>query len=67
MSYGGSRQDMYLQAGVYVGKILKGVPVTSLPIHRPNRIVFSLNLKCANEMGIVVAPSLMARADEIIE
>jgi putative ABC transport system substrate-binding protein len=67
MSYGANQDDNYRRAASYVDRIFKGATPSALPVERPSRYYLTINLKTAKALGLTISPSLLQRADQVIE
>jgi putative ABC transport system substrate-binding protein len=67
LAYGPNFGDMYRRSTLYVAKILNGASAADLPVEQPTRFELAINLKTAKDLGVVIPPTLLARADEVIE
>jgi putative ABC transport system substrate-binding protein len=67
MSYGANLADMFRQVGIYTGSVLRGIKPSDLPVVQSDKLEFVLNVQTARTLGIELPPSLLVRADEVIE
>jgi putative ABC transport system substrate-binding protein len=67
MSYGASIDENYRRAAAYVDRLFKGASASTLPVERPSRYYLAINLKTAKTLGLTIPPSLLVRADQVIE